>query len=85
MTPHHLTFNAVRGYQFGKEVISMKCTAEQILKFIEIDRDVQRDVIEQHVTDIKKYINYGLDGNDIYFRGYEVEFKTSIDVPNCKL
>ena len=67
VTPHHLTFNAVRGYQFGKEVISMQCTAEQVLKFIEIDRDVQRDVIEQHVTDIKKYINYGLDGNNIYF------------------
>lgn len=64
---HYLTFNAVRGKQFRNTVISVQCTAEQVLKFIEIDRDVQRDVIEQHVTDIQKYIQYGLDGNDIYF------------------
>ncbi|SMQ60969.1 DNA sulfur modification protein DndB [Bacillus sp. OV166] len=67
VAPHYLTFNALRGNQFGKEVISMQCTAEQVLKFIEIDREVQRDVIEQHVTDIQKYIQFGLDGNNIYF------------------
>lgn len=67
VTPHFLTFNAVKGSQFNQSVISMQCSAEQVLKFIEIDREVQRDIIEYHVTEIQKYIQYGLDGNDIYF------------------
>ncbi|PAE29287.1 hypothetical protein CHI07_10370 [Paenibacillus sp. 7884-2] len=66
-TSHFLTFNAVKGRQFSHNVISIQCSAEQVLKFIEIDREVQRDIIEYHVTNIQKYIQYGLDGNDIYF------------------
>ncbi|WP_217587493.1 DNA sulfur modification protein DndB [Lentibacillus saliphilus] len=64
---HSLTFNAVRGNQFGQNVITIQCTAEQIIKFIEIDKDVQRELIEDHVTNIQRYIQYGLEGNDIYF------------------
>ena len=66
-SPHYLTFNAVKGRQFNQSVISIQCSVDQVLKFIEIDREVQRDIIEYHVTDIQKYIQYGLDGNDIYF------------------
>ncbi|PEI55941.1 hypothetical protein CN635_16870 [Priestia aryabhattai] len=67
VSPHYLTFNAVKGKQFNQNVISLQCSVDQVLKFIEIDREVQRDLIEYHVTDIQKYIQYGLDGNDIYF------------------
>lgn len=67
VSPHYLTFNAVRGKQFNQNVISIQCSVDQVLKFIEIDREVQRDIIEYHVTDIQKYIQYGLDGNDIFF------------------
>ncbi|WP_342499369.1 DNA sulfur modification protein DndB [Bacillus sp. FSL W7-1034] len=67
ISPHYLSFNAMKGKQFNQHVISIQCSVDQVLKFIEIDREVQRDIIEYHVTDIQKYIQYGLDGNDIYF------------------
>lgn len=64
---NYLTLKAIKGNHFGKSVLSVQCTASQILKFIEIDRTVQRDLIDQHVSDIQKYIQYGMDGNNIYF------------------
>ncbi|WP_311083606.1 DNA sulfur modification protein DndB [Paenibacillus polymyxa] len=62
-----LTFKALRGNQFGKNIMSFQCTAEQVLKFIAIDSEVQRDIIDQHVAEIQQYIQYGIDGHNIYF------------------
>lgn len=64
---NYITLKATQGNHFGKKILSMQCTANQVLKFIEIDRAVQRDLIDQHVSEIQKYIQYGLDGNNIYF------------------
>lgn len=64
---NQIVLNGVRGMQFGKEVISVQCTVNDVLKFLEIDRDVQRDVDTNKVASIRKYIQYGLDGNNIYF------------------
>jgi DNA sulfur modification protein DndB len=65
--PHYITLNGVQGNQFGHNVISSQCTVDNILRFLEIDKSVQRESIETHVAEISKYIQYGLDGNDIYF------------------
>ncbi|QFY03802.1 DGQHR domain-containing protein (plasmid) [Bacillus cereus] len=64
---NYLTMFGIKGSQFGKEVISLQCSVDYILKFLEIDRSVQRDMIEKQVSSISKYIQYGLDGNNIYF------------------
>ncbi|NFN18964.1 DGQHR domain-containing protein [Clostridium botulinum] len=64
---NQIVLNGVRGMQFGKEVISVQCTVNDILKFLEIDGNVQREVDTNKVASIKKYIQYGLDGNNIYF------------------
>ncbi|MBK5432454.1 DGQHR domain-containing protein [Bacillus sp. TH25] len=57
----------IEGNQFGHKVISLQCTVDYVLKFLEIDNSVQRDMLEKQVSSISKYIQYGLDGNDIYF------------------
>lgn len=64
---NYVTMYGVQGNQLGYEVISAQCTVDYVLKFLEIDRSVQRDMIEIQVSNISKYIQYGLDGNDIYF------------------
>jgi len=64
---NYVTMYGVKGNQLGHEVISAQCTVDYVLKFLEIDRSVQRDMIEIQVSNISKYIQYGLDGNDIYF------------------
>lgn len=64
---NYLTFNAIKGTQFNKEIVCFQCTAEQVLKFIRVDKEVQRDIIDQHVAEIQQYIQYGVDGNNIYF------------------
>ena len=61
------TFKATQGQQFGKCVVSIQCTVNEILKFIEIDKSVQREIIDQHVAEIQRYIQYGMDGNLIFF------------------
>lgn len=64
---NYITMYGVRGNQFGHEVISVQCTVDYVLKFLEIDKSVQREMIETQVSNICKYIQFGLDGNDIYF------------------
>ncbi|UKJ83704.1 DGQHR domain-containing protein (plasmid) [Priestia megaterium] len=64
---NYVTMYGVQGNQLGHEVISAQCTVDYVLKFLEVDRSVQRDMIEIQVSNISKYIQYGLDGNDIYF------------------
>jgi DNA sulfur modification protein DndB len=64
---NYLTMFGVKGNQFGQEVISLQCSVDYILKFLEVDKSVQRDMLEKQVSSISKYIQYGLDGNDIYF------------------
>lgn len=64
---NHISLNAIIGNHFGNEILSLQCSAEQVIKFIEIDNSVQRDLLDQHVADIQKYIQFGIDGNAIYF------------------
>lgn len=64
---NYFTFKSVKGSQFGKEMVSFQGTIEQILKFLEIDNEVQREIIDSHVAELQQYIQYGLDGNSIYF------------------
>lgn len=66
-SPHYLSFKATSGNQFGHNVITLQCTAGQLIKFFVIDQSVQRTVDETHVSNIQKYIQFGLEGNDIYF------------------
>ncbi|MEH7384579.1 DNA sulfur modification protein DndB [Bacillus sp. JJ1521] len=64
---NYIKMFAVKGNQFGKKVLAAQCTVDYVLKFLEIDKSVQREIIEVQVSNISKYIQYGLDGNDIYF------------------
>ncbi len=64
---NYTTFKATQGQQFGKTVVSLQCSMIEILKFIEIDNSVQREIIDQHVAEIQKYIQFGMDGNLIFF------------------
>ncbi|MFS0783223.1 DNA sulfur modification protein DndB [Bacillus sp. 1P06AnD] len=64
---NHITLSGTRREQFNQKVITIQCTVNDILKFLEIDRRVQRDLDENKVASIGQYIQYGLDGNDIYF------------------
>lgn len=62
-----INLKALKGNHFGKEILSMQCKASELIKFFEIDGDVQREVIDYHVADIQKYIQYGIEGKNIYF------------------
>jgi DNA sulfur modification protein DndB len=62
-----ITLKGVCGKQFNHKVISIQCTVNEVLKFLEIDQEVQREADENKISSIKKYIQYGLEGNDIYF------------------
>ncbi|MED3813413.1 DNA sulfur modification protein DndB [Priestia megaterium] len=64
---NYLTLKGIKARQFTHNVISIQCTVNDILKFLEIKREVQREVDHKKISSIKKYIQYGLDGNDIYF------------------
>lgn len=64
---NYLTLKGIRGRQFSHDVISIQCTVNDILKFLEIDSEVQRETDNNKISSISKYIQYGLDGNDIYF------------------
>ncbi|WP_191567310.1 DNA sulfur modification protein DndB [Metabacillus idriensis] len=66
-TGNYITMYGVQGNQFGHNVVSAQCTVDYVLKFLEVDKSVQREIIETQVSAISKYIQYGLDGNDIYF------------------
>src|SRR5690625_2257666 len=66
-TQHYLSFRATRGDQFGQNVITLQCTVDEIIKFFIVDKSVQRKLDESHVSNIQKYIQFGLEGNDIYF------------------
>ena len=62
-----IILKGVSGNQFNHQVISLQCTVNEILKFLEIDQDVQRKADESKISSIKKYIQSGLEGEDIYF------------------
>ncbi|MFD0960975.1 DNA sulfur modification protein DndB [Paenibacillus chungangensis] len=64
---NQIVLKAIGGTQFNQRVISVQCTVNDVLKFLEIDREVQRDIDTERVASISKYIQYGLEGNDIYF------------------
>ncbi|MCR4351282.1 DGQHR domain-containing protein, partial [Bacillus amyloliquefaciens] len=62
-----ITMFGLKGKQFGYDVISCQCTVDYILKFLDVDKSVQREIAEKQVSNISKYIQYGMEGNDIYF------------------
>ncbi len=62
-----ITLSGIKRMQFNQDVITIQCTVNDILKFLEIDIRVQRELDENKVASIGQYIQYGLDGNDIYF------------------
>ena len=63
----YLTLKGSKQNHFNNEVVTIQCTVLEVLKFLDIDPTVQRKLDEQKVSSIGKYIQYGLDGNDIYF------------------
>ncbi|MCH4825551.1 DNA sulfur modification protein DndB [Planococcus halocryophilus] len=63
----YITMSGIKREQFNQEVITIQCTVNDILKFLEVDLKVQRELDENKVASIGQYIQYGLDGNDIYF------------------
>lgn len=63
---NQLVLSGVQGLQFGKDVVTVQCTINEVLKFIDIDRSVQRELDTDKVTRIGQYIQYGLGGHDIY-------------------
>lgn len=48
-----ITLKGVSGKQFNNEVISIQCTANEVLKFLDIDRSVQREADERKISSIK--------------------------------
>lgn len=62
-----INLKALKGNHFGKDILSLQCKANELIKFFEIDGDVQRELIDYHVADIQKYIQYGMEGKNIYF------------------
>ncbi|OMD80420.1 MULTISPECIES: DNA sulfur modification protein DndB [Paenibacillus] len=64
---NQIVLKASGGLQFGQTVISTQCSVNDVLKFLEIDREVQRDIDTERVGQISKYIQSGLINNDIFF------------------
>lgn len=64
---NQITLKATSGKQFGQEIITAQCTVNDVLKFLMIDREVQRDIAPERVSLISKYIQGGLEGEDIFF------------------
>lgn len=64
---NYLTLTGIKGRQFTHNVISIQCTVNDVLKFLDIKREVQREADDKKISSLTKYIQYGLDGNDIYF------------------
>lgn len=62
-----ISLKAEKGNHFGNEILSLQCAVSQVLKFIEIDKSVQRDILSYHVANLQKYIQCGIDGDDIFF------------------
>ncbi|MGR6899330.1 DNA sulfur modification protein DndB [Rummeliibacillus sp. BSL5] len=62
-----ITLSGIKREQFNQDVITIQCTVNDILKFLEVDIRVQRELDENKVASIGQYIQYGLDGNDVYF------------------
>ncbi|UTR06985.1 DGQHR domain-containing protein [Alkalihalobacillus sp. LMS6] len=64
---NYLAFQAQYSKQFYSNVITFQAKAKDILNFLNIDREVQRDLDPSKITSLTKYIRHGLSGNDIYF------------------
>ncbi|KKX57196.1 DNA sulfur modification protein DndB [Brevibacillus borstelensis] len=65
--PNQIVLAAIKGKQFNKDVVSLQCSVEEIIKFFKIDTDVQREIDTERVGSIVRYITYWLEGNDTYF------------------
>lgn len=62
----YIGFKGIKQEQFGHAVITIQCPIRDILQFIKIDNEVQRQEDTNKVTELTQYIQYGLDGNNIY-------------------
>lgn len=63
----YITLKGNKQNQFNNEVVTVQCAVNDVLRFLDIDVTVQRELDDQKVASIGKYIQYGLEGNDIYF------------------
>ncbi|MCJ0931909.1 DGQHR domain-containing protein [Virgibacillus halodenitrificans] len=64
---NYISLKGFKGNQFGHKVVTVQCKVNDVLKFLEIDREVQRELDEAKVASIGQYITYGSDGNNIFF------------------
>lgn len=64
---NQIVLKAAKGIQFGQEIVTAQCSVNDVLKFLLIDRDVQRDIAPERVSAISKYIQSGIEGEDIFF------------------
>ncbi|WP_088835119.1 DNA sulfur modification protein DndB [Paenibacillus tyrfis] len=64
---NQIALNATTGTQFGQQIVTAQCCVNDVLKFLMIDREVQRDIAPERVSLISKYIQSGLEGEDIFF------------------
>lgn len=63
----YISFPAQKQIQFGNPVVTLQCPVGDILQFVKVDKEVQRDLDTQKVSDLRNYIEYGLEGHNIYF------------------
>lgn len=64
-----VSLNALEGNQFGKKIYSSQTDVQTILKFFEIDQEVQRDLNPERLGGIVNYIMHNLSDSEgiIYF------------------
>lgn len=55
-SPHTINFEATRGEQFGKQVITAQSKLRDIIAVFEVDSNVQRELDSNQVASIKRYI-----------------------------
>ncbi|HDX9663327.1 TPA: DGQHR domain-containing protein [Bacillus cereus] len=93
------TLSSIRGKQFGREVFSTVIKFNDLVKFLEIFPQVQRDIVPRKVASIRRYILTGLESNNNEMRFFsavtvsckgtmfydEVKHRVAIDTNESKL
>lgn len=64
---NQIVLKATKGTQFNQSIVTAQCSVNDVLKFLTVDRDVQRDLAPERVSVISKYIQSGITGEDIFF------------------
>ncbi|MBC1371173.1 DGQHR domain-containing protein [Listeria booriae] len=60
-------FKANLKKQFGKDVLTIQCRIMDVIKFLEVDKDVQREVNPSKVSALKSYIGAAIAKDILYF------------------